>query len=504
MSMTQPTTVAVTGATGYVGARLVPRLLAAGHRVRCLVREPRKLTARPWHGDDRIEVVRCDLADREATAAALAGCTAGVYLVHSMMTAGAEFADADQELARSFAAAAHAAGVGHLVYLGGLGETGGDLSEHLRSRREVEGALRSTPVPVTVLRAAMVLGSGSASFEILRHLVERLPVMITPRWVDTESQPIAIDDVLAFLVAAVQRRDLAGGTFDIGGPDVMTYRQMMQLVAAELGLRRRLIVPVPVLTPRLSSLWIHLVTPIDHRIARPLAEGLRNRMVCRDDRARELRPGATLSVRAAVRAALAAEGAPTAESHWSDAGPMPGDPEWSGGTVLRDRRSLRLDLPPDAAFAAVAQVGGARGWPGGMWLWRLRGAIDRLVGGPGLRRGRRDPDHLAYGDALDFWRVTRVEAGRELELRAEMRLPGVAVLRFEIEPAGEGCRLVQEARFRPRGLAGLLYWYAVWPVHAFVFRRMLHGFGRRARILAQGAGSAPALATARPSPADRC
>lgn len=468
--------VLVTGATGYIGGRLVPRLLEAGRPVHCLVRDPRKLETRPWIGHPGVRVFAGDAADEAAVAAAMQGCEAAYYLVHSMIAAGRAYRERDLLLARTFAAAAARAGVGRIVYLGGLGETGAGLSAHLSSRREVEAALAAGPATVTVLRAAMIIGSGSASFEILRYLVERLPIMVTPRWVSVEVQPIAIRDALAYLVACLDEPRTAGRTLDIGGPDILTYRDLMQIAAGALGLRRRLIVPVPVLTPWLSSLWIHLVTPLDSRIARPLAEGLRNRVVCRDEAARELMPRPLLSVREAIAAAVAAARADL-ETSWLDAGPVPGDPEWSGGTVYEDRRSLEIAAPPAAVFAAVCRVGGSYGWYGWGPLWRLRGLIDRLAGGPGLSRGRRHRDRVEYGDVLDFWRVADYAQDERLVLRAQMRLPGLAVLAFAVEPLAEGrTRLVQTARFQPRGLLGLLYWWSVQPFHRLVFGRMLQGF----------------------------
>ncbi|MCL6640750.1 MAG: SDR family oxidoreductase, partial [Candidatus Rokubacteria bacterium] len=350
-----------------------------------------------------------------------------------------------------------------------------------------EAALASAGVPVTVLRAAMIIGAGSASFEILRHLVERLPVMVTPRWVRTPVQPIAIADVLTYLAACLSVPTTIGRTLDIGGPDVLTYRDLMRIVAEERGLPRRLVIPVPVLTPWLSSLWIDLVTPVNRWIARPLAEGLRNPVVCRDDEAARLMPQRRLGARDAIRAALTA--APPDE-----AAPMPGDPDWAGGTVFTDRREADVAASPADVFAAVTAIGGDSGWYGLDWLWRLRGALDRLVGGPGLRRGRPRTGRLACGDALDFWRVTAVEPERRLALQAEMRVPGQAHLAFDVAPVAghpDRSRLVQTARFEPRGLGGLVYWYAVLPVHRIVFARLVRGLAavaeRRARERSAGA-----------------
>ncbi|HEX9164586.1 MAG TPA: NAD(P)H-binding protein, partial [Gemmatimonadales bacterium] len=348
---TVPQRVAIIGATGYIGGRLVPRLLDAGHTVRCLVRTPGKLADRVWA--HRVEIHQAELGNVGVIARSLVGCDAVYYLVHSMMTAGRAYAEEDRRLARNVAEAARQAGVGRIIYLGGLGETGPDLSTHLASRREVEHELASTGVPVTVFRAAMIIGSGSASFEILRYLVERLPVMITPKWVSTPCQPIAVRNVVGYLVGCLAVPETIGDTFDIGGPDVMRYRDIMQVMAEALGLRRRWIIPVPVLTPRLSSYWIHLVTPLSHSIAKPLAEGLRNPVVCRDDRIAALIPQGLLTVREAIRAALGSYNGGGVETSWSMAGPIPGDPDWAGGKVFRDARQATVEAPAPALFRAV-------------------------------------------------------------------------------------------------------------------------------------------------------
>ncbi len=471
----------LTGTTGYVGGRVAPLLLEAGHEVHCLVRSVPKLRSRPWSDHPRVTLVEADMADREAVIKAMAGCDVAYYLVHSMETAGRSYRDHDRKLADVFAEAATRAGVKRIIYLGGLGELGEELSEHLSSRREVESSLKRGDAKVTVFRAAMIIGSGSASFEILRYLVERLPVMITPRWVTTESQPIAIRNVLHYLVACLSVPETAGQTLDVGGPDVVTYRKLMSEMAAGLRLSNRFVIPVPLLTPRLSSLWIHLVTPLSYRMARPLAEGLRNRVVCRDDRATKLMPQKLLTVREAIAAALSKVRDAKVETRWTDAGPIPGDPDWAGGKTLIDERRISVQADAEAVFDAVCRVGGGRGYYAADWLWRLRGMVDHMLGGPGLRRGRRDPQKLAFGDALDFWRVVEINAPRRLRLRAEMKLPGEAELWFTVMPGGAGsCELIQTARFRPRGLAGLLYWYSVLPLHHVVFKGMLQGIGSEA------------------------
>lgn len=477
--------IAIAGATGYIGGRLAARLVDDGYMVRCLARAPGKLAGRKWAANPGVEIQQADLANASSLAKNLAGCDAAFYLVHSMTSAGAGYADRDRDLAMQFASAAREAGVSRIIYLGGLGETGSDLSEHLASRREVEEALASTGVPVTVLRAAMIIGSGSASFEILRYLVERLPVMITPKWVSTPCQPIAVRNVIGYLSGALSVAETSGGVFDIGGSEVLCYRDIMRIMAEELGVRRRWIIPVPILTPRLSSYWIHLVTPLSHDIAKPLAEGLKNPVVCREDRITKLIPQELLGVREAIRAARTKVAEHRVETNWSMAGPIAGDPDWAGGTVFRDARQLTIECPDWAAFRAVCRVGGGHGWYAAGWLWRIRGWMDRLIGGPGLRRGRRDPELVGYGEALDFWRVVGYERDRRLALRAEMKLPGEAMLEFQIEPSGDGqCSLRQVALFQPRGLFGLLYWYAVMPLHHVVFRGMLLGIQREALEIA--------------------
>lgn len=470
----------LTGATGYIGGRLAPRLLDNGLKLRCLTRQPRKLGARDWAQRDGVELLQGDVDDTDRLAEQMRGCRVAVYLVHALES-GSNFAQRDIELARSFADAAARAGVERIVYLGGLGAGKDDLSPHLRSRREVEEALRTSSAHLTALRAGVIIGSGSASFELLRYVVERLPVMVTPKWVGSECQPIAIADVLGYLIDAIRDDRTAGEVIEIGGPDVLRYRELMQMCARELGLGRRLLIPVPVLSPRLSSLWIGLVTPVTPAIARPLIEGLRNRVVVEGDAAERLPPRETMPARDAIRRAVAKTRDHDIETIWSAAGTIPGDPDWAGGTSFVDEREIEIAAPAEDVYVAVCRVGGGHGWYAGDWLWRLRGWMDRLAGGPGLRRGRRHPERVQFGEALDFWRVVGIEHGRSLRLRAEMKLPGIAELGFDIEPTGErSSRLRMRARFRPRGLLGIAYWYAVLPLHAFVFGGMLRGIRRAA------------------------
>ena len=480
--------VAIAGVTGYIGGRLAPRLLDHGYAIRCLVRSPAKLQNRSWAADSKVEIRQVELTDETSLTQNLEGCVAAFYLVHSMMSAGSDYAERDRQLALTFGRAASNAGVKRIIYLGGLGETGADLSEHLSSRREVEEALGSSGVPVTVLRAAMIIGSGSASFEILRYLVERLPVMVTPKWVSTPCQPIAVRNVVGYLVGVLAVPETEGGVFDIGGPDVFCYREIMRIMAEELGLRRRLVIPVPVLTPRLSSYWIQLITPLSNTIASPLAEGLKNPVVCRENRIAGLIPQKLLSVRESISAALSKTAEHNVETSWSMAGPIPGDPDWAGGTVFRDARQISVEAPAWAVFRAVCRVGGGNGWYAADILWKIRGWMDQMAGGPGLRRGRRDPETVGYGEALDFWRVVGFERDRRLALRAEMKLPGEALLEFRVETLNDHQSVLhQSALFRPRGLLGVAYWYCVLPFHAVVFKGMLRGIEKEAlRIFGRG------------------
>ena len=483
-----PKPILVTGATGYVGGRLAPRLLEAGYQVRALGRSVAKLRGRPWGGHPHLEVAQGDVLDLESLRQAAQGCAAAFYLVHSMGAAG-DFTQSDRQAAQNMVQAAAAAGLERLIYLGGLGELDDPrLSEHLRSRLEVARILQSGPVPATVLRAAMILGSGSASFEIMRYLVDRLPVMLTPRWVHNPVQPIAIRNVLAYLIGCLEVEAVKGQTFDIGGPEVVTYRRLFDLYAEEAHLPRRLIIPVPVLTPKLSSYWIHLVTPVPASLAQPLAEGLANPVVCRENRIRALIPQELLDCRSTIRLALQRIEQQRVETCWSDAGRIIppewaqcGDADFAGGTILSLGYRLRLCAGPAEIWEQIIRVGGATGWYFGNFLWKIRGLLDRLAGGAGLQRGRRRPEQLQVGDALDFFRVLEVEPDQRLLLLAEMKLPGEATLEFRLVPHPEGeTEMTMMARFLPRGLGGLAYWYALEPFHRRIYQGMLQAIAAAA------------------------
>lgn len=475
----------LTGATGYVGGRLLPRLEARGHRVRCLARRPEFLADRVGPGT---EVVEGDVLRPETLAAAFEGVETAYYMVHSMGNASREgFEAQDLTAARNFAHAARTAGVGRIVYLGGLGDDGADLSPHLRSRHEVGRVLAAAGVTVIEFRAAVVIGSGSLSFEMLRSLVERLPVMVTPRWVHVASQPIAIEDLLAYLEAALVLETGESRIYEIGGSDRVSYGELMREYARQRGLRR-LMIPVPVLTPRLSSLWLGFVTPLYARVGRALVESICHETIVRDDRARKDFAIEPIGVREALARALANEDREFAETRWSDAISAGGtDPGLFGryggearGRRLVDSRICEVRVSTEKAFAPIRRIGGARGWYAKDWLWHLRGFVDLLVGGVGSRRGRRDPEDLRVGDTVDWWRVELYEPGRRLRLRAEMRLPGRAWLEFEVRPTESGSEIRQTASFDPRGLLGLAYWYGIRPLHGQVFSGMLRGIAEAA------------------------
>lgn len=460
---------------------MVPRLLQAGHKVRVLVRDPDRLGGRDWL--DRVDVVKGDVLAGETLPPAMRDVEAAYYLVHSL-GGGKGYEERDVAAAEAFGNAAREAGVKRLLYLGGIVREKQNLSQHLRSRGETGDALRRTGLPVTEFRAGVIVGSGSLSFEMIRYLTERVPVMICPKWVQTRAQPIGIRDVLEYLATALEVPECIGRIIEIGGADIVTYGEMMMGYAKARGLRRRM-VRVPVLTPRLSSYWVDLVTPIPAAIARPLIQGLGNEVVVEDDTARELFPGIQpASYGESLQRALARLDAGAVETAWLDAAgnqsahPPAVEVTAREGLIVEQRRR-EVNASPDAVFRVFTGIGGKRGWYHMNFAWRVRGAIDRMVGGVGLRRGRRDPDHLRPGDALDFWRVERVEPNRSLRLRAEMKVPGKAWLEFRVEPREQGCLLTQTAMFAPKGLWGLSYWYLLYPVHAYIFSGMCRKIARR-------------------------
>lgn len=467
----------LTGATGYVGGRLLEELESSGVPVRCMARRPENLASRVA---DTTEVVRGDVFDRDSLARAMSGVSTAYYLVHSMSDEG-NFEVLERKAARLFGETARAAGVRRIIYLGGLG-SGEDLSSHLETRQEVGRLLRESGVPTIELRASIIIGSGSLSFEMIRALVDKLPIMTTPSWVRVLAQPIAIEDVVDYLMEARQL-DIAGSrVFEIGGADVVSYADIMREYADQRGLRR-LMIPVPVLTPALSSLWLGIVTPLYARVGRKLIEGVRNPTVVQDDSARTAFSVQPRGMSEAIARALANEDREYARTRWSDAGGGGAEPGGSSaprGRRIVDSRTLRVKSDVEQAFGPVRQIGGDVGWYFGDSMWRIRGFLDRLVGGPGLRRGRRDASNLRPGDALDFWRVETFEPDRRLRLKAEMKLPGRAWLEFEVTPDGSGARITQTAVFDPTGLGGILYWYALLPVHNVMFRGMIERIAREA------------------------
>jgi len=469
----------VTGASGYIGGRLMRALHDAGARVRCMARRPEELRARV---PEDVEVVRGDVLDAASLTAALDGVDTAYFLIHAMATPR-DFAREECEGARSFAQAALAAGVRRIVYLGGLGSDEG-LSSHLASRHEVGRILRDSGVPTIELRASVILGSGSLSFELVRALVERLPVMLTPRWVSTRTQPIAIGDVIAYLAAAAKVPVHGSMIVEIGGSDRVSYLDLMREYASQRRLRR-IFIRVPLLTPWLSGRWLGLVTPVYARVGQKLIDGVRNETVVTSPIATELFPAIVpRGIREAIAQALSNEDRELAETRWSDARSSIGRTQPWGGRALGSRRvdsrDVVVERPPAVAFRPIERIGGSTGWYYGDWLWRLRGLLDLLAGGAGMRRGRRDPESLHVGDAVDFWRVEAIEPSRLLRLRPEMKLPGRAWLQFEISPSATGSVIRQTAVFEPHGLLGLLYWYALYPVHGLIFGGMLRGIARAA------------------------
>ncbi len=483
--MTDSKLILVTGATGYVGGRLVPKLLEAGYRVRCMVRDPSRLQGRVWL--PRVEVVSGDALITETLIAAMQGVSVAYYLIHGMQ-GGKHNAERDLTAARNFASAAEAAGVHRIIYLGELVDPTSDLSAYLRARHETGHRLRYGRVPVTELRAGMIVGSGSALFEMIRYLTEREPVLICPAWFFSLAQPIAIRDVLSYLLAALETADSSGRVIEIGGPTRLTYADMLLGYAKERDLERMLI-PTPFTLPRLSAYWVHMVTPIHWRVVLPLIEGLSAKLIVRDDEARRLFPQIKPDdFRSAVHNALGRIQRDDVETSWSDAlvtamgDVKPYELIVEEGMFV-ERRQVLLDLKPETVFRAYTGIGGERGWLYMDWAWAFRGWLDKLIGGVGLRRGRRHSDEVHTGESLDFWRVETVEKNARLRLRAEMKLPGKAWLQFDSGPQENKTLFTVTAYFAPRGLGGFLYWYAMWPFHKFIFDGLTRRLASRAKVL---------------------
>ncbi|MDZ7702965.1 MAG: SDR family oxidoreductase [Trueperaceae bacterium] len=484
----------VTGATGYIGGRLIPRLLEQGRELRCLVRDVARMQVKEWRDD--VEMIEGDVLEPDTLPAVFEGVDTAYYLIHSMSSTEAGFEDRDRVAARNFAEAAERAGVKHIIYLGGLGDTDKGMSSHLASRQETGHELASTGVATTEFRAAIIVGSGSISFEMIRYLTERLPIMVTPKWVDTKVQPIAIRDVLSYLLQAPEIVPEGHQIVEIGGPEVLCYRDMMMTYADIRGLKRRMI-PTTVLSPRMSSYWINIVTPIPASIARPLVEGLTSEVIVDNPEPAQQYQVRLISYETAVKLALDRTSQGAVETLWSGAlAAVPrGTPSAEKLQVqdtqgmLVDRQVREFEVSPSSAYAAIVRIGGEEGWYTFDWLWQLRGVLDRIWGGIGMRRGRRDPKDLLPGDALDFWRVESVETNDHLQLRAEMKVPGRAWLRFDIEPVDGGkTQIRQTAFFEPHGLMGYLYWWAVYPLHLFIFPSMIRAVGRRAQEYDDGEG----------------
>ena len=477
----QPALCLVTGATGYIGGRLIVELLKHGYRVRILARNASRLKYHPWI--DQVEISEGDAHNPAVLEEAMVGVDVAYYLLHALMSKD-DFEQEEREMAERFGAAAKSAGVKRSVYLGGIIAPNEVMSPHLQARAETGEILRSSGVAAVELRAGVVIGSGSASFEMLRYLTERLPIMTVPKWVNVRIQPIAVRDVLRYLVGAASIDPTVSGVFDIGGPEIFSYKEMMQQYAEAAGLPRRIIIPVPVLTPRLSSGWVGLVTPVPYTLAKRLVASLKNEVVAADDSIRALIPdpeGGLTPFKRAVQLALTKIKEAQVQTRWSDASipgtpsePLPTDPDWAGGTLYRDVRIVHSPDQIEDVWKRVEAIGGDHGYSLATWAWEVRGFIDKIFGGVGLRRGRRDPDHLQVGDALDFWRVEAISKPKLLRLRAEMKMPGLAWLEFGLEVDAEtgGTVLTQVAIYAPKGLLGHAYWWSVWPMHGLVFPSM--------------------------------
>ncbi len=487
--MSEP--ILVAGATGYVGGRLVPILLQKGYLVRVLSRNGRKVRSRPWGGHPNLEVVQGDMHDLDAVRKAVAGCAAVYYLVHCMEDRYEDFSDADRRAARAMVKALKGSSVRRIVYLSGLLPDDPRLSAHLRSRAEVAEILSLSDAPLTTLRAAQIIGAGSASFEMIRWLVERLPVMITPKWTRVRTQPIAVTDALAYLAGVLEHPETAGNTYDIGGPDILSYRDLFRLYADAAGLKKRFFIPFPGLPLGLTAAWVSLITPIPGALARPLIAGMRNEVVCGENNIRDIIPLTLTPIRTAIERALGHMRHQSVKSSWFDAGlpPVPewvlrGDARYAGSAIYNDAYAVRLDAEADEVWRMIVHIGGTTGWYSKNALWRLRGLMDKLIGGPGAHRGRRSMEQLSVGDGLDFWRVLDIQPQKRLLLFTEMRLPGEGLLDLRVNPREgaakkPGTELALSLYFRPAGLPGRAYWYAVTPFHRLVFTGMLRAIAER-------------------------
>ena len=479
MATENATQILLTGATGYVGGRLLPLLLAKGHRVRCLTR---RSSSEVNFDPSRVEVALGNALDFESLKAALANVETAYYFIHSMGD-NEDFEQTDRRAAENFAKACSQQGVKRIIYLGGLGDPSDELSKHLRSRQEIGNILRTSTASVIEFQASIIIGSGSLSFEMIRALVERLPVMICPKWVRVLAQPISIEDVLGYLVEALDHPLGSSELYEIGGPEQVSYGEIMQRYAKQRGLKRYMI-PVPFLTPYLSSLWLGLVTPLYSRVGRKLVDSLRNSTLVSNNKAIEAFSIDPRSVEKSIARALIYEDKEFAETRWSDAFSAGGDEKsWGGvrfGSRLVDSRTRRVDLKAHEAFDPIRKIGGKTGWYYGNWLWKIRGFLDLLVGGVGVRRGRRDPNNIRVGDTLDFWRVEQIVDNKILRLAAEMKVPGRAWLEFEVTEKDGVSTVRQTAIFDPVGLFGIIYWYSLFPLHEFVFRGMLRNICRAA------------------------
>ena len=481
----QPATCLVTGATGYIGGRLVRELLLAGYKVKVLARFPDRLRDMAWI--DQVEVISGDALDISDVNRAMQNVDVAYYLLHAL-NQGPEFVEIETKMAQLFAESAKNNNIQKIIYLGGLIPKQ-VLSQHLESRKVTGEILRNSGVPTIELRAGVVIGSGSASFEMLRYLTERLPIMITPKWVKTKIQPIAVRDVLYYLVGAASISNDVNRAFDIGGNDIFTYKEMMEHYARVADLRKRIIIPVPLLTPRLSSLWVGLVTPVPGSIAKPLVRSLINEVICQESDIKKYLPdpseGLTTFDKAVDLALIRVRDAQVS-TRWSSASipgvpsePMPSDPEWSGGSLYQDVRTAEVDTSNHEVWKVVEAIGGEHGYFSLDWAWEIRGLMDRAVGGVGLRRGRRDPNTLHVGETLDFWRVEERIPDNLLRLRAEMKMPGKAWLEFKIDKIDEiKCKLTQRAIFYPKGLAGHAYWWSIIPFHGLVFPGMCRNIAK--------------------------